>query len=134
MRPNMYRNNINQYAAIHNETGTEEASPHKLIQMLMSGFLMRANAAKGAIQRQDYQEKSVQISKAVGIVGGLIDGLDMEKGGEIAANLHDLYDYINRRLFDASANNDVAILDEVISLMKEIKEGWDAIPEMYHGS
>jgi len=130
----MYRNNINQYAAIHNETGTEEASPHKLIQMLMSGFLMRANAAKGAIQRQDYQEKSVQISKAVGIVGGLIDGLDMEKGGEIAANLHDLYDYINRRLFDASANNDVAILDEVISLMKEIKEGWDAIPEMYHGS
>ncbi len=134
MRPNMYRNNINQYAAIHNETGTEEASPHKLIQMLMSGFLMRANAAKGAIQRQDYQEKSVQISKAVGIVGGLIDGLDMEKGGEIAANLHDLYDYINRRLFDASANNDVAILDEVISLMKEIKEGWDAIPEMYYGS
>jgi len=130
----MYRNNINQYAAIHNETGTEEASPHKLIQMLMSGFLMRANAAKGAIQRQDYQEKSVQISKAVGIVGGLIDGLDMEKGGEIAANLHDLYDYINRRLFDASANNDVAILDEVISLMKEIKEGWDAIHEMYHGS
>ncbi len=133
MRPNMYRNNINQYAAIHNETAAEEASPHKLIQMLMNGFLMRVNAAKGAIQRQDYQEKSVQISKAVGIVGGLIDGLDMENGGEIAINLHALYDYINRRLFDASASNDVTILDEVSSLMKEVKEGWDAIPEIYHG-
>ena len=37
----------------------------------MSGFLMRVNTAKGAIIRQDFQEKSIQISKAAGIVGGI---------------------------------------------------------------
>jgi len=131
MTPLAYRNNANKYAAVHTETVVEDASPHKLIQMLMSGFLMRVNAAKGAISRGDYQEKSVQISKAVAIVGGLIDGVNAEKGGDIAANLMSLYEYINSRLFQASAENNTEILDEVQMLMREIKQAWDAIPEMY---
>jgi len=131
MRPNMYRNNASKYATIHNESVAEEASPHKLIQMLMSGFLMRVNTAKGAILRQDYQEKSIQISKAAGIVGGLIDGLDLEKGGDIAANLNSLYGYINEKLFQASAENNIEILDEVSSLVREVQSAWNAIPEMY---
>jgi len=131
MRPNMYRSNANKYAVIHTESVAEDASPHKLIQMLMSGFLMRVNTAKGAILRQDYQEKSIQISKAAGIVGGLIDGLNLEKGGDIAANLNSLYDYINEKLFQASAENNIEILDEVSVLMREVQSAWNAIPEMY---
>jgi len=127
----MYRSNANKYAVIHTESVAEEASPHKLIQMLMSGFLMRVNAAKGAINRNDYQEKSVQISKAVGIIGGLIDGLDLDQGGDIAENLKSLYDYISERLFQATAENDIGILDEVSGLMKEVQSAWNAIPEMY---
>jgi len=127
----MYRSNANKYAVIHTESVAEEASPHKLIQMLMSGFLMRVNAAKGAINRNDYQEKSMQISKAVGIIGGLIDGLDLEQGGDIAENLKSLYDYISERLFQATAENDIGILDEVSGLMKEVQSAWNAIPEMY---
>lgn len=131
MRPNMYRNNAHKYAEVHLESVAEEASPHKLIQMLMSGFIMRINAAKGAISREDFQEKSIQISKATGIVGGLIDGLDLEQGGEIAGNLNSLYDYINMRLFVASAENNVEVLDEVSGLMREVQTAWNAIPEMY---
>ncbi len=130
MRAQRVRNNANMYAAIHAESAAEEASPHKLIQMLMSGFLMRVNTAKGAMQRKDYQEKSIQISKAVGIVGGLIDGLDLEQGGDIAENLNSLYVYINERLFQASSENNVGILDEVSGLMREVQTAWDAIPEM----
>jgi flagellar protein FliS len=118
------------YAAVHAESVAEEATPHQLIQMLMNGFLMRVNTAKGAMQRKNYQEKSIQISKAVGIVGGLIDGLDLEKGGDIADNLNNLYVYINERLFLATSENNVAILDEVSGLMREVQTAWDAIPEM----
>lgn len=131
MTPLVYRNNANKYAAMHTETMIDDASPHKLIQMLMNGFLMRVNAAKGGIDRGDFQEKSVQISKASAIVGGLIDGIDIEKGGDIAANLMSLYEYINMRLFQASAQNSTEILDEVLVLMREIKQAWDTIPEMY---
>lgn len=131
MSPVAYRSNANKYAAVHTESVMDDASPHKLIQMLMSGFLMRVNAAKGGIDRGDFQEKSVQISKASAIVGGLIDGIDAEKGGDVAANLMSLYEYINAQLFHASAQNSIEILDEVQVLMKDIKQAWDAIPEMY---
>ena len=126
-----YRNNANKYAAMHTETVIDDASPHKLIQMLMSGFLMRVNASKGSIDRGDFEEKSIQISKASAIVGGLMDGIDIEKGGDIAVNLMSLYEYINVRLFQASAQNSTEILDEVLVLMREIKQAWDAIPETY---
>ncbi len=108
-----------------------EASPHRIIQMLMDGFMERVAYAKGHIERGDLPEKSKYISKAIGIVNGLRSCLDMEKGDEIARNLNDLYDYMNRRLIEANSNNDVAILSEVQSLMAEVKQGWDAIPEEY---
>lgn len=131
MTPVAYRNNANKYAAVHTESVMEGASSHKLIQMLMTGFLMRVNAAKGGMERRDFQEKSIQISRASAIVGGLIDGIDSEKGGDIAANLMSLYEYINIRLYQASAQNSIEILDEVQLLMKEIQQAWDAIPEEY---
>lgn len=108
-----------------------EASPHRIIQMLMDGFLERVAYAKGNIERGDLPEKSKYISKAIGIVNGLRSCLDMEKGNEIAQNLNDLYDYMNRRLIEANSTNDVDILSEVQSLMAEVKQGWDAIPEEY---
>jgi len=127
MYPSAYKRGANQYANIHNESGLTDASPHHLIQMLMDGFLARVNTAKGAMVRSDMELKSVYISRAMAIVGGLNEAIDLEKGGEIAANLNQLYNYINRRLLQASCENNVEMLDEVASLMREIKEGWDAI-------
>jgi len=127
MYPNTYKRAVNQYANVHNESGLEDASPHHLIQMLMDGFLARVNAAKGAMVRSDMELKSIYISRAVAIVGGLNEAVDFEKGGEIATNLSQLYNYMSTRLLQASRENNEEILDEVTSLMREIKGAWDAI-------
>ncbi len=122
------RKYTNQYASVHTESIVDEATPHALIQMLMGGFLMQINAAKGGITRGSFEEKSTHISRAISIVGGLIDGIDLERGGIIAENLTRLYEYINTKLFQASAENSIEILDEVGDLMRSVKEAWDAIP------
>jgi len=127
------RRYANQYASVHTESIVEESSPHALIQMLMGGFLMQVNAAKGAIIQNNWEAKSTHISRAISIVGGLIDGLDMERGGSIAENLTRLYEYINAKLFQASAENSIEMLDEVSDLMRSVKEAWDAIPEEHRG-
>lgn len=105
----------------------ELASPHRLIQMLMDGFLTRVNGAKYCIGANDIEGKSKCISNAIAIVGGLNESLNMELGGEISVNLRRLYDYMSVKLYEASSENSIEKLDEVASLMKNIKEGWDMI-------
>ncbi|WIX04353.1 flagellar export chaperone FliS [Pseudomonadota bacterium DY0742] len=118
---------MRQYQQVGVKAQVTEADPHRLIQMLMQGGLDRIAQARGAMLRQAYAEKGVLIGKAINIVGGLRDVLDKEAGGELAENLERLYEYMTMRLFEASRHNDVSKLDEVASLLSEVKNGWDAI-------
>lgn len=115
------------YIDVQNNSSLGEESPHRLIQMLMEGFLARVNSAKGAMAHGDIETKGRYISYAIGIVGGLNDALDLEQGGDLALNLRGLYQYINSRLLEASCENNEEKLVEVAGLMREIKTAWDAI-------
>ena len=68
-----------------------------------------------------------RIGKAVRLIGQLDASLNMEKGGQIAANLHNLYLYMLGRLTTANAHNDAQIVAEVANLVRKIKSGWDQI-------
>lgn len=123
------RSGAAQYGKVAAESEVAYASPHRLVQMLMEGALDKVATAKGCIERRDLEGKSRHLTWAMSIVNGLRTSLDMEAGGEIAANLEDLYGYMTRRLIDASVGNEIAPLDEVADLLLEIKGAWDAMPE-----
>jgi len=120
---------VAKYGKVAAESEAAYANPHRLVQMLMEGALDKVATAKGCIERNDLVGKSRQITWAMSIINGLRSSLDMEAGGAIAVNLDDLYDYMIRRLVDASTENDPAILGEVIDLMQEVKGAWDAMPD-----
>ncbi|MCX4193856.1 flagellar export chaperone FliS [Methylophaga sp. OBS1] len=114
------------------ESEVNYASPYRIIQMLMEGALSKLATAKGCIARNEIAEKSRQITWGMNIIQGLRTSLDADKGGDIAANLDSLYEYMGRRLLEANVSNDPAIIDEVITLLQEVKAGWDNIPAEYH--
>ncbi|WP_028240711.1 flagellar export chaperone FliS [Stutzerimonas azotifigens] len=118
---------MRQYQNVNRNAQVLEASPHRLIQMLMEGGLERIAQARGALERGQVALKGELIGKAVAIVGGLREGLNMDAGGELAANLDSLYDYMARRLVEANIHNDTQRLDEVAGLLRQIKSGWDGI-------
>ena len=118
---------LRQYQTVNTQAQVMDASPHRLIQMLMEGGLTRLAQARGAIERGQLAQKGELISKAIGIVGGLREALNLEQGGELALNLDNLYVYMTERLLEANRNGDAAILDEVSGLLREVKSGWDAI-------
>lgn len=123
-----FHNAVQQYNRVGVAAGVEEASPHRLIQMLMEGVLEKIAIAKGHMERGEVSKKGSHISWAISIVDGLRASLDLGAGGEIAQNLDDLYDYINRRLVSANLENNSDILDEVSSLLKSVKSAWDELP------
>ncbi|MBA1377617.1 flagellar export chaperone FliS [Pseudomonas sp. SAICEU22] len=118
---------LRQYQKIGAQAQTSEASPHRLVQMLMEGGLDRIAQAKGAMERRDIANRGILISKAIGIVGGLREGLDLENRAESVAELDTLYAYMMKRLAEANVKADPKILDEVADLLRTVKEGWDAI-------
>ncbi|SDO25945.1 flagellar export chaperone FliS [Pseudomonas jinjuensis] len=118
---------MQQYQRVGIQSEVFEASPHRLIQMLMQGGLERIAQARGAIERQSIAEKGELIGKAISIINGLREPLDHEVGGELSRNLESLYEYMVMRLVEANRENDPAKLDEVAGLLREIKSGWDGI-------
>lgn len=118
---------MKQYQTVNVNAQVSEADPHRLIQMLMEGALQRIAQARGALQHGNVPLKGEQIGKALGIVGGLRDSLNVDQGGELAANLDRLYAFMQQRLSEANLKNDAAMLDEVSELLREIKAGWDGI-------
>ena len=118
---------LKEYGKVNVQTGIMNASPYRLIQMLLEGAVDRIAQAKGHLQRQEIRQKGEAISTAVSIIGGLRDSLDKSSGGEIAENLDSLYEYMSTRLVEANVKNDISILNEVYNLLMEIKEAWDAI-------
>jgi flagellar protein FliS len=98
-----------------------------LIRMMFDALIESLNLAQAHIERKDLQGKWDSISRASRIVLGLQSALDHEKGGELAANLDELYGYVSRRLIHANAHNDVAIIQEVRGLMTEIRDAWNQI-------
>lgn len=120
---------LRQYQKVNGQAQTSEASPHRLVQMLMQGGLDRIAQAKGAMARNDIAQKGILISKVIGIVGGLREGLDLENHADSLADLDSLYAYMSKRLVEANVQNDPEILNEVARLLITVKEGWDAIGE-----
>ncbi|MDP9525133.1 flagellar export chaperone FliS [Pseudomonas protegens] len=118
---------LRQYQKVGAQAQTSEASPHRLVQMLMEGGLDRIAQAKGAMERKDIANKGVFISKAIGIIGGLREGLDLENSMDTLGDLDSLYTYMMKRLAEANIKTDPKILDEVADLLRTVKEGWDAI-------
>ncbi|PHS19782.1 MAG: flagellar export chaperone FliS [Kangiella sp.] len=115
------------YTNINATSGVENADPHMLIQMLIDGAIEKTNMAKYFMQKKELAKKGQHVSWAISIIGGLRSSLDMKKGGEISKNLDDLYEYCVTTLMEANSKNDLAKLDNVLQVMKTIKEGWDGI-------
>lgn len=101
-----------------------------LIQMLFDGLTDTLVAAQGHLAHGAIQEKCKCIARASRIVIGLQGSLDFAKGGELAQNLNDLYNYVTRRLIFANAHNDMAALKEIHGLMTEIRSAWQEVPSL----
>lgn len=102
-----------------------QADPVRLVQMLYRGALVALGKARIHVRERDIAERSRQIAKASDIVNELTLSVDRHRGGEIAANLIELYDYIQTRLQDANFRQVEEPLTEVEKLLTTLLEAWE---------
>ena len=117
------------YQSISATSDIETADQHKLVEMLYTGAIRKINQAKSHMEMNNTLNKGKTIGEVISIIEELRRTLNMEQGGELAANLHDLYEYMKTRLLQANLKNDSEILDEVKNLLDQLLDGWRGIPE-----
>jgi flagellar protein FliS len=122
------RSGANAYARVGVETGVVAADPHQLIVMLFEGAQVALVNGLQHMKNGNVAEKGKALSNAIMIIeNGLRASLDKSVGGEIALNLDALYGYMSSRLLIANLNNQPEIIEEVQTLLSEIKSAWDQI-------
>ena len=124
-QPLGHYNTVNAYGAAEADNGME------LILSMMRGAQDRIASARGHMERGETQQKGEQIGKAMALIDGLRGSLNIDAGGDIAENLDALYDYMGRRLVEANAHDETAMLDEVAALLIEIRGAWEGVMEQF---
>jgi len=111
----------------YRKTEVQSRTPLELVVMLYDGALRFIGVATDAIARGDIRGRSEAISRALAIVSELQSTLDVERGGEMAASLDDMYRYLTQRMVQATVKNDAAPLDEAKRLLETLRDGWQQI-------
>ncbi len=120
----MPNSSISQYR----QNQISSTAPEKTVLMLYDGAIrFLKDAIREIDENNNIVEKANLIEKTVKIIEYLQSCLDSDKGGEIAVNLNKLYDYMSIQLTKANLKNDTEKMEEVLNLLKTVREGWNGI-------
>src|ERR1700712_5872915 len=117
------------YARTYRSNAVLTASPGQLVLMLFDGALKALAIARDTMERAEGDSRRLeiinnQLLKAQAILSELQGGLNFEAGGEVAKTLDRLYNYYNRRLFEANMRKQVGPVIEVEKMIGELRSGW----------
>jgi flagellar secretion chaperone FliS len=96
-----------------------------LLLMLYQGAIDFLRRAKDHLEKGQIADKGIYLSKAHAIIAELLSSLDFETGGDLARSLEALYRFMMELLMEAHLSNDVKAIDDVLSLLLTLQEGWE---------
>ena len=112
----------------YRRVATQTATPGQLVLMLFDGSLSFLEKAKIGFDHKDpllfNQTINNNIVRAQAIIHELNASLNMKAGGDVAVNFRRLYNYFYRRLTLANRTKKKAPIDEIISLLRVLRDSW----------
>ncbi len=124
---NAFSRGASSYRNLSLETSVAQADPHTLIDLLYRGALTAIAQARVGLARGDVAAKGEATGRALRIIEeGLKASLDA-RGGELAANLKALYEYMSSRLLQANLADDDTRYAEVAGMLGQLHEAWQGI-------
>lgn len=109
----------------YKQNSVNTASPGELTLMLYNGCLKFLQKGKQALIEKNIQEKNNNIQKAQRIIQELMITLNQDY--DIAKNMMQMYEYMNRRLIEANVQNSIEILEEVEGYVIEFRDTWKEV-------
>ena len=111
----------NPYEKVQNQA-VLSMPKEELTLMLYEGALKFCNQSIITLEQKDYVKTGEYIIKVENIIREF--QLTLNRDYEISQQLDAMYDYIHRRLVDANISKDIAILEEVRELLRNLRDTW----------
>ena len=115
----------------YRQVATQTASPGQVVLLLYSGilrFLEQARLGFGLDDPKEFNEAiNNNIQRAQAIINELNYSLNMDVGGEHAANLRRLYNYFDQRLDESNLKKTPEGIEEVTARMRVLRDAWAAM-------
>lgn len=116
--------NSQQIAQTYREVGAQGADPLELVVMLYDVLLDDLRRAIEALHAHDVEKRTFEVQHALRIVEQLQGSLDMNRGGEPARNLDQLYSMVRAKLLEAHWKSSEDLLRRQLDILKPIREAW----------
>ena len=113
-----------QAAQTYLRTRVLTATPEQLQMMLYDGALRFAEQGRVALEKKDYEATYNSVSRCQKIISEMTCSLKHQVAPELCQRLAALYNYIYRKLIEASTGHKMEAIDEAISLLKFQRETW----------
>lgn len=110
----------------YREMELRSASPERLVVFVFEQLVINLERARIAMERNDLELRVASLRRARGLVGELMATLDFEKGGRIATQLADLYQYMMYELVDIGQRGDVVTLKKLVNIATNLRDGFSA--------
>ena len=101
------------------------ASPAEITLMLYEGAIKFCNIAIIAIEQNDMQKAHTNIMKTQRIIEEFRNTLDRKY--QVAEEFDKIYVYVLQRLFEANIGKDKAILEEVNTHLRSLRDTWKEV-------
>jgi flagellar protein FliS len=108
--------------------------PARQIVLLYDRAIRHLEDAADAARERRLDTRFHHVARAHAIIGALQSCLDHELGGEIATMLDRLYGHILQRLMLISPGDHGAIRQELVPLLRRLREGWTTLADAPAGA
>ena len=124
-----YSQSMRKYIDVDIQAKAAVDNPHKIIQEVLIELKKNMETLAYALDNEPVRSdlKSKAFSKSLTAIYILQSSLDFEKGGEIASNLFNIYDYCKRGIMKGFTKQDSKLIYDAIPPIDEILDGWRQI-------
>ena len=113
----------------YESTSTLGLSQLELILKVYDGAIAAFTEAAELYSKNDLNAGYEKMERAKKFVTHLYTTLDPDNGGEIAERLGKIYAFMLSQTDIVQATKDLQIIDDNISVLKNIREGWQGLKE-----
>ncbi len=114
-------------SASYREMEIQSASPERLVVIVFEQLVVNLERARSAMERKDIELRVTSLRRARGLVGELLATLDFEKGGALANQLADLYQFMLYELVDIGQRGDVLTMRKLVNIATSLRDGFTAV-------